>query len=151
MKKLLGIIIMTMAILCLPNAIFAKNNTPAQTKQETHLKVGTIYKYGEYANEKIIQVNSDGSFITEKIDSTNLFSVMRAVKNCKHDRLLEISTRTETSNVATKSCCYKTRSIIKSRCAQCNKIFTTYGKWSNHKAHSYKLLDKTCKVCGYKK
>lgn len=158
MKKIFRIMIVIATLCCLSTTAFAKEveeDYSIREKQENNIKIGALYKNGDGVAEKIIKVNEDGSFVTESLELPRSFAAKsinaRSVKNCQHVKLLEIYTKTETSNVATKSCCYKSRKIIKSRCAQCSKTFTTYGKWEKHKEHSYKLFGKTCKVCGYKK
>lgn len=155
MKRIFRMVVVVLSVCCLSTTAFAKEAVSMKYNQKENIKVGALYKNENGVSEKIIKVNGDGSFVTERLDLPRSFSInslnVRSVKNCQHTRLLEISTKTEPSNVAKKSCCYKSRKVVKSRCAQCSKIFTTYGKWENHNAHYYKLFGKKCKVCGYKK
>lgn len=153
MRKILRIMAIILSICCLSTSVLAKENISAKDVQEKNIKVGALYENKEGQRERIIRVNKDGSFVTESIDMRKCFSTNRVkgAKSCSHTRLLEISTKTETSTVGKKSCCYKSRKIVKSRCENCSKIFTTYGRWTQHKKHSYKLFGKKCKICGYKK
>ena len=142
MKKQLALILSLAALfaMCMP-AFAAGASVMADSVDSV-----TLENLDIPADEVLVKMNEDGSFVTEKISDVSTF----AAQECRHDEIIKDGpplTEKVSYGGAYADKCYKKRTVEQSYCSRCHKRFKVYGPWTDVN-HSYPFIGKKiCKVC----
>lgn len=150
-KTICSILAIMMMVSLNIGSVFAADNSSENKGTDEFLKIGTVFYGMEGHMEQVIRIASDGSYVTEVLDQKDIENYRISCDHPAASLVAVGNLANDTKMVATASCCFKHRSVTRCQCKKCGAAVKTYGAWKYHKNHSFPLLGKTCKTCGYKK